>query len=47
MAMMLGESRLAGIDARLSLLTWMVATLTALAIGNLWLAFNILARLPK
>lgn len=41
------ESRLASIDTRLQVLTWMVGTLTAIALGNLWLAFSILARLPK
>ena len=44
------DSRLAGIDTRLSVLTWMVATLVvlqiALGLGNLWLLFTILSRLP-
>jgi hypothetical protein len=30
------ETRLAGIDARLSVLTWMVATNVALSLGVLW-----------
>ncbi len=30
------ETRLSGIDARLSVLTWMVATNVALSLGVLW-----------
>ncbi len=40
------ESRLASIDTRLTVLTWMTATAIILLIGNLWLSFNILSRLP-
>jgi len=40
------DSRLASIDGRLTLLTWMVTFLTALAVANLWLTFNVLSRLP-
>jgi len=43
------ESRLASIDARLAVLTWMVAALVTLQIafgvGNLWLILNVLTRL--
>jgi hypothetical protein len=41
------QSRLAGVEARLQRLTGIVGTLVALAVGNLGLAFGILARLPK
>jgi hypothetical protein len=41
------ENRLASIESRLTLLTWMVGTLVALTIGNLWLTFSILGRLPR
>jgi len=41
------DNRLASIDGRLLVLTWMVTFLTALVIGNLWMSINILGRLPK
>jgi hypothetical protein len=40
------ESRLAGIESRLQVLTWAVFTLTGLALSNLWLSYSILQRLP-
>lgn len=40
------ESRLAALDSRLAVLMWMVGTLVAIALGNLWLSFSILSRLP-
>lgn len=40
------DQRLASMDARLTLLTWMVTFLTALAVANLWLTFNVLSKLP-
>jgi hypothetical protein len=40
------ENRLSSIESRLTLLTWMVATLMALTMGTLWLNFSILGRLP-
>ena len=39
------ESRLSSIDTKLTVLTWMVGTLTALVLGVFWLCFNILSRL--
>ena len=39
------ESRLALIESRLLLLTWMVGTVTALVIAVLWLGFNLNAQL--
>ncbi len=39
------ENRLAGIEARVTLLTWMVGFNLMLMIGNLWLTFNVLSRL--
>lgn len=41
------ENRLAAIESRLTLLTWMVGFLIALVIGNLWLTVSILGRLPR
>jgi hypothetical protein len=41
------ENRLSNIESRLTFLTWMVTTLVALAIGNLWLSISILGRLPR
>jgi len=40
------DSRLAAIDARLAVLTWMVGTNVALTLGLLWLAISIMGRLP-
>jgi len=40
------DQRLAAVDTRLTLLTWMVSFLTALALANLWLSVSILGRLP-
>lgn len=43
------DARLAAIEARLTLQTWMIATLVTLQIafgvGNIWLTLNVLARL--
>ena len=41
------ETRLSSLDTKVSVLTWMVATVIALALGNLFLSFNILSRLPR
>jgi hypothetical protein len=41
------ETRLSSFDTKVSVLTWMVATAIALALGNLFLSFNILSRLPR
>jgi hypothetical protein len=45
------EMRMSSLDTKVSVLTWMVATLItlqiALGVGNLWLSFNILSRLPR
>ena len=40
------ESRLARIDADLTLLKWMVGINTALVIGVFWQGFSIMGRLP-
>lgn len=43
------DSRLSAIERRLSVVTWMLATLVtlqiALGVGNVWLTLNVLARL--
>jgi hypothetical protein len=41
------DTRLASMEARLTLLTWMVGFLLAMALGNLWLTLNVLSRLPR
>jgi hypothetical protein len=41
------DNRLAALDTRTAVLTWMVAFLIALAVGNLWLTVQILGRLPR
>lgn len=41
------ENRLASIETRLSVLTWMVGFLITITIGNLFLTFSILQRLPR
>jgi hypothetical protein len=41
------ERRLSHIESDLALLKWMVATTAALGLGNLWLSFSILGRLPR
>ena len=41
------ENRLASIDTRLTVLTWMVGTLIAFAVGQLAFAFAILQRVPR
>jgi hypothetical protein len=41
------ETRMSSLDTKVSVLTWMVATLIALVLGNLSLSFNILSRLPR
>ena len=45
------ETRMSSFDTKVSVLTWMVATLIALQIalgsGNLWLSFSILNHLPR
>jgi hypothetical protein len=45
------DSRIGRFEGRLLLLQWMVGALLALQIGlglgNLWLSFNILGRLPR
>lgn len=40
------DNRLIQIDARLTMLMWMIGVLVTLQIGNLWLTFSILHRLP-
>jgi hypothetical protein len=41
------DNRMAAIDTRMAVLTWMVGFLIALMVGNLWLTVSILARLPR
>ena len=41
------ENRLAAIDARLVVLTWMAGTHVALTLGVFWMLFNVLSRLPR
>ena len=41
------ETRLASLDTKLAVLVALVSATTALALGNLWLAFTILSRLPR
>jgi hypothetical protein len=41
------DNRLASLDTRLAVLTWMVGFLIALGVANLWLTMNILNRLPR
>jgi hypothetical protein len=41
------ETRWSSLDTKVSVLTWMVATVIALALGNLFLSFDILSRLPR
>lgn len=40
------ESRLASIESRLLVLTWMVGTTIALMFGLVWMTFTIMGRLP-
>ena len=40
------ENRLAAIDQRLTVLTWMVGTLVAITLALFWQSYTILARLP-
>ena len=40
------ESQMAAIRSDVQLLKWMVGTSVAVGLGNLWLSFNTLARLP-
>jgi hypothetical protein len=41
------DNRMAALDTRTAVLTWMVGALIALTIGNLWLTVTILGRLPR
>jgi hypothetical protein len=41
------ESRIGRIERDLLVIKWMLGTLTALNLGNLWLSFSILGRLPR
>ena len=41
------DNRMAALDSRTAVLTWMVGALIALTIGNLWLTMTILGRLPR
>jgi hypothetical protein len=41
------ESRIGRIEGDLSVIKWMLGTIAALGLGNLWLSFNILGRLPR
>jgi hypothetical protein len=41
------DTRLASVDSRLTVLTWMVGTNVALTLGVLWLCFNLVSRLPR
>jgi hypothetical protein len=41
------DNRMAALDARTAVLTWMVGALIALTISNLWLTMTILSRLPR
>jgi hypothetical protein len=41
------DNRMAALDSRTVVLTWMVGALIALTIGNLWLTVTILSRLPR
>lgn len=41
------DNKMAGLDTRTAVLTWMVGFLIALAVGNLWVTVTILGRLPR
>jgi hypothetical protein len=41
------DNRMAVLDTRTAVLTWMTGFLIALIIGNLWLTVTILSRLPR
>ncbi len=41
------ENRFSRVESRLDVLTWMTGTLIPIAVGNLWLTFNVLGRLPR
>jgi hypothetical protein len=41
------DIRISRIERDLLVIKWMLGTLTALNLGNLWLSFNILGRLPR
>jgi hypothetical protein len=41
------ERQLADVRSDLTLLKWMVGFVTAVCLGNLWLSFTILSRLPR
>ena len=41
------DNRLAAVEARLTLLTWMTGFAITLGLGNLFLALQILVRLPR
>jgi hypothetical protein len=40
------ERQIAAIRTDLAVVKWMVGTLVAIGLGNLWLSFSILSRLP-
>lgn len=41
------ETQAVALDAKVDRLAWMVGTLIALVLGNLWLTVQILGRLPR
>jgi len=41
------QERMASLETKLAVLTWMVGTIIALALGNLWLSIAILQRVPR
>ena len=41
------DVRFTRIEGELTVIKWMIGTLVAITLGNLWLSFNILARLAK
>ena len=41
------DNRLASLDTRLAVLTWMVGFLIALGVANLWMTVTLLNRLPR
>lgn len=41
------KADIADVRRDVTIVKWMLGTVTALGLGNLWLSFNILSRLPR
>jgi hypothetical protein len=41
------DNRLAALDTKVAVLTWMVGVLITLVVANLWMTITILGRLPR